>query len=415
MADKVFNIKFNVDGNVGPLKSALDGIRGSFEKLKLPDNLGKNFEGTLSKLENELKHFSELASKPINNMKDVKNIENSYEKVSSLFAKVQSEISHMKGLDPEKLLPSSIIERTKAIQRAFIDYKKAVVEAGKTQSDIGKKETSLEKQVQKFNDAGARIEELSNKIKKLKNELKTLDNPSANRVAGLKAAQTNARNKYGEDSEQYKNATKKYEEATKAAENYARVQERINKLDSQKNNKVADYEAANTKIKELNAALEELRGKSDNSEASLKKVRDLLKDFTGAASLKDIPKDPQKIAEMISQLNVGRVNETKQGLEGLGNAAKSAEGPLGKVEQRVNEIGTAGRGINERAQDIQRLADRAKYFFSVTNSIQLFKRTVRSAFNTIKDLDESMTQAAVVTCGVCYHNMQSAPMHLECP
>jgi hypothetical protein len=36
-------------------------------------------------------------------------------------------------------------------------------------------------------------------------------------------------------------------------------------------------------------------------------------------------------------------------------------------------------------------------FFSITNSIQLFKRAVISALNTVKELDATMTEAAVVT------------------
>jgi hypothetical protein len=37
------------------------------------------------------------------------------------------------------------------------------------------------------------------------------------------------------------------------------------------------------------------------------------------------------------------------------------------------------------------------YFFSTTNQVQLFKRAVRSAMNTIKELDQTMAEAAVVT------------------
>jgi hypothetical protein len=36
-------------------------------------------------------------------------------------------------------------------------------------------------------------------------------------------------------------------------------------------------------------------------------------------------------------------------------------------------------------------------FFSITNSIQLFKRAITSALNTVKELDATMTEAAVVT------------------
>jgi hypothetical protein len=43
------------------------------------------------------------------------------------------------------------------------------------------------------------------------------------------------------------------------------------------------------------------------------------------------------------------------------------------------------------------LKSRFEYFFGITNSIQLFKRAVTSALNTVKELDKTMTEAAVVT------------------
>jgi TP901 family phage tail tape measure protein len=36
-------------------------------------------------------------------------------------------------------------------------------------------------------------------------------------------------------------------------------------------------------------------------------------------------------------------------------------------------------------------------FFSVSNTIQIFKRTIRDAFDTVKELDAVMTETAVVT------------------
>jgi hypothetical protein len=43
------------------------------------------------------------------------------------------------------------------------------------------------------------------------------------------------------------------------------------------------------------------------------------------------------------------------------------------------------------------LKNRVLYFFSMTNSVQLFRRAVTKALNTVKELDKTMTEAAVVT------------------
>ena len=49
------------------------------------------------------------------------------------------------------------------------------------------------------------------------------------------------------------------------------------------------------------------------------------------------------------------------------------------------------------ADEFNRLKDRVKMFFGLNNMIYLFRRAVGSAFQAIKDLDEAMTETAVVT------------------
>jgi hypothetical protein len=54
-------------------------------------------------------------------------------------------------------------------------------------------------------------------------------------------------------------------------------------------------------------------------------------------------------------------------------------------------------GLDRAAQDVENLKNQVLQFFSLTNSVQLFKRAVTSALNTVKELDATMTEAAVVT------------------
>jgi len=43
------------------------------------------------------------------------------------------------------------------------------------------------------------------------------------------------------------------------------------------------------------------------------------------------------------------------------------------------------------------VTNRIKYFFGLSNAIQLVKRSIREAYNTVKELDAAMTESAVVT------------------
>jgi len=40
---------------------------------------------------------------------------------------------------------------------------------------------------------------------------------------------------------------------------------------------------------------------------------------------------------------------------------------------------------------------KVKYFFGMENAVRLFKNAVQDAYNTVKELDEVMTETAVVT------------------
>jgi hypothetical protein len=53
--------------------------------------------------------------------------------------------------------------------------------------------------------------------------------------------------------------------------------------------------------------------------------------------------------------------------------------------------------FDTRINDINTLKTRIQYFFGLNNAIQLVKRTMRDAYQTIKDLDKAMTETAVVT------------------
>jgi phage-related minor tail protein len=53
--------------------------------------------------------------------------------------------------------------------------------------------------------------------------------------------------------------------------------------------------------------------------------------------------------------------------------------------------------MQRAANEIENLKNQVLDFFSIGNSIQLFKRAIASAMNTVKELDATMTEAAVVT------------------
>ena len=75
-------------------------------------------------------------------------------------------------------------------------------------------------------------------------------------------------------------------------------------------------------------------------------------------------------------------------------------GVSGSIPEVRNFGDATVRSTREMAgfnSEIDQIKNRIKYFFGLTNAINLVRRTLRSTFNTIKELDATMTEAAVVT------------------
>jgi hypothetical protein len=63
----------------------------------------------------------------------------------------------------------------------------------------------------------------------------------------------------------------------------------------------------------------------------------------------------------------------------------------------LEELGDTGKSMSDAVDEMERLKQQVLDFFSITNAIDIFKRAISSAFETVKELDAVMTEAAVVT------------------
>ena len=72
---------------------------------------------------------------------------------------------------------------------------------------------------------------------------------------------------------------------------------------------------------------------------------------------------------------------------------QSAEG----VKKFANESKGAATQSQQLNSELEHFRGKAAYFFGLSNAINLFKRAIRSAYDTVKDLDAVMTETAVVT------------------
>lgn len=114
---------------------------------------------------------------------------------------------------------------------------------------------------------------------------------------------------------------------------------------------------------------------------------------TYKAKIKDVDDAQQGLA---TSLNTQKqvYDDAKKALDGIGQAATDD----------AKDVRDFAKATSESAQETQKLSseleqfrNKAAYFFGLSNAINLFKRALRSAYDTVKDLDAVMTETAVVT------------------
>jgi hypothetical protein len=105
----------------------------------------------------------------------------------------------------------------------------------------------------------------------------------------------------------------------------------------------------------------------------------------------------QGIITELQTMDDQKAVKVRQELEKIAVGADTAETQIEEMRGAFHGVGNATAELTRAQQDLNMLKSRLEYFFGITNSIQLFKRAVQSAINTVKELDAVMTETAVVT------------------
>lgn len=201
----------------------------------------------------------------------------------------------------------------------------------------------------------------------------------------------------GFSPEQIESITKALRERAKAQEALNQAQQ--NQADLPKNQqaveqKSADIEAKKNQIVDLEKTISGLTEKLDLSDLSKKLGElgidispDLLKSEEGA----------QQVREQLEKLDNEKLSGVRKALQDLGLTAQATDKNFNTVKEGIKETEQEVRELTRAEQDMKNLQDQMLDFFSITNTVQLFKDAVKDAFNTVKELDAVMTQTAVVT------------------
>lgn len=272
---------------------------------------------------------------------------------------------------------------------------------GKQKDSAQKAIASYQKETQKLEQLIIERENLQKRATAVSNILGTYDktgdlNQAINKQAGAKngvlaedianrdkllesiEAQTNAENslneaqkKYNDEAERVKGTETKYKNVTsEIAKQEVQIRRLKAEIDSAFTN--IDFE----KIKSAFASV----GVTNITEETLKTKEGI-----------------EKLKESLNQLDSRSLGKLKSNLNDIGVSADKADKFVDKFRDGMGQAGQSVQEFTSHQKEVEQFRDRLLYFFSISNSVQLFKRAIRSAFETVKELDNAMTEIAVVS------------------
>lgn len=317
------------------LKEASKTLQKGLSGLKLPKGLNEVFKGNFQALNTELRNYEKIMSKPNLTKADAAAATQSAQKIRQLYQEITRDIQN---LNSKQVSPAIKTDGLKQLEKELVKNQKIMDETAKKAEEVAKNLFSQKSFSTPFD-----------KIKK------ALSKSSTGRQA---------------------------------------------MADIEKSLGLGQYEAAIKKFEEL------------RSKANLKSVSGDGGAYKNASAyLGAITKLQNQIRAVGQESinanhNIMAIKKTMGSIEGKGLARTSTE--IKKMGDYAKQSSDAFRTMDKnfsktiqqsayQQRQVSDLRSQVNYFFGLQNQIFLFKRAVREAIETVKELDESMTQTAVVT------------------
>lgn len=202
-----------------------------------------------------------------------------------------------------------------------------------------------------------------------------------------------------------KNVSTKKGQNTRAHNAVAKAQADLDNYDT------GEFENINKANKRLNEINESLKKAKENLAAikqqdigaarfeDLKKNLESMKDIDWSSFGVDFSKiqSLEDFDRVLKSIKDSSGKGAEEAIEAINRALQSALGSAGSMGNEMEDISDQFDRLAAQKRDIDSLRQSLLNFFGIQNAIQLFKRAVREAYESVTELDKAMTATAVVT------------------
>lgn len=381
MASRGQTFKFFLEGiadlDIKGIKSGVQQANKHLSNIKMPNDLKEGFNKQIKDILADVDKFQKKMEVGFHSEKEVQKAYQDYDKLLKQIERFQKETNKLsKGTGNLELISGDSIKR-------FREAKVAYDQVIKSTRDFDTAWTEATKNLTKPQKINFNVEEL---IK--------------GAAAGKDLELTLGKNIDQIDSDLTK-LRQIYENDEKARD---KLLERVNnkeKLNVEERNNLRRLEAERSS--QPGGSLQQQEEKIKQLEEERKAILALqtpysvliqkLQQFQFDGSTRSL----EELQNIMQQLATQHGQELANTLDQVADGANRAKTAADSMKEPMTDLAKTGLDLAETGRQMGQLESRMVHFFSLANGWNLIRKAVRNAFTAIKDLDQEMTEIAVVT------------------
>ena len=324
------------------VETGVNQIKNSLKGLTLPKGITDDLEKSFSKLTPLLKDYQKQLNKGFSNKRDLQNFNALKGKIDEVFADIKTQV-----------------QRANSEQ---IRLKVDTQEIDRLEKQIASKTASLQKTLDSVVTKSFNFDSIS---KKFGEKTKGISSSTITAMWGKasEAFQTQDYIKYNQILDETRNKILSF---SKIRFDFA---------------KALGFDGKKTDIEDITNAIDTFFNSIKVNSGQVERISRTKEEI-------------EKLKNTAKDLKFDSLGTGKKALEGLDN---TLDGLIRGFKQTGAAATEAGNGMVRMSEEVNQLKTSTQYFFSLRNMINLFKRGVQEAVQTVKELDAAMTETAVVT------------------
>lgn len=400
-------IQLNIVTQLNNLDKAVADMRKQFSTLNLTQTTEKDFNKSLSIITEKIKNLRTATQDGVIKFADQKQAEKDIKSIQERLQRLGIDTDFL-GVNEQKL--KSTVKIIDQMVKAQNEYAKAIDDANKKEANAQNAVREYQPLVDNISKIVDNYEDLSKQLRDTKTEL--TDVRKAYKEATKEAEDFKKANQDKNDSKAREKQIDLNKKAGYKKAAVTRTQNKVNKLQSDVDNyDFGDYKnitaakqalnGFNKKLLDAKKTLEDIK-KQDIGTKEFDKLKNTLlnaKDINWSSFNIDISsiKNLDGLERILNNLKNGSAQGAAQAIDAVNDALGSAKNNADSTSNEIGSVVDQFDRLASQKSEIESLRQSVVNFFGMQNAIQLFKRAVQEAYDSVKELDAAMTETAVVT------------------